>query len=277
MAFPPTVPDAYATTNANTDGVVAKYNAAGDQLWSRQFGTSDYDNDFAVSPDELGNVFIVGGSARTSHHHVFLTKYDSDGNQYWFRELVSARYVVADGIAADGLGNVYISGRSNAPIEVPRDYLGYDAFLAKYDANGNRVWIREFGTTNGDNASGVAVDGLGSVYVTGNTGGSLGGINVGGEDAFLAKFDVDGNQLWVHQFGTPADDSANYLAADGFGDLYIAGSTGGDLGGPNSGGGGRDVFLAKFTDPVPEPHSFLLFLAGIPCFRRLRERRFRDA
>jgi hypothetical protein len=59
--------------------------------------------------------------------------------------------------------------------------------------------------------------------------------------------------------------------------LYIAGRTQGDLGGPNSGGGGSDVFLAKFTEAVPEPNGFLLFLAGVPWFRRLRESRFRQA
>jgi hypothetical protein len=224
----------------------------------------------------LGNVFIVGdrqpGGARA-----LLTKYDSDGNQHWFRELVSTGSVWSGGIAADGLGNVYISGRSNAIIERPRDYLGYDAFLAKYDTNGNRVWISEFGTPRDDDTSGVAVDGLGSVYVVGHTRGSLGGVNLGDEDVFLAKFDVDGNQLWIHQFGTPGFDFASQIEADGFGNLFIAGSTAGDLGGPNSGGGGPDVFLAKFTDAVPEPNGFLLLLAGVPWFRRLRECRFRDA
>jgi hypothetical protein len=217
-------------------------------------------------------VFVVGESARTSHQHVFLTKYDSAGNQYWFRELISARYVWAGGIAADGLGNMYISGQSNAPIELPRVHQNYDAFLAKYDAAGNRVWIREFGTTDfTESVGGVALDGSGSVYLTGTTGGSLGGPNAGGNDAFLAKFDVNGNQLWIHQFGTAVGDSARFISADAFGNLYVAGSTAGDLGGPNAGSG--DVFLAKFNGNVPEP-STTLFLLMAPttaiAFRRVR-------
>jgi hypothetical protein len=167
------------------------------------------------------------------------------------------------GIAADGLGNVYISGSTNAPIEAPRSYVGYDAFLAKYDADGNRVWIREFGTVDGsDYANGVALDGLGNVYVVGSSGGDLGGPNAGGTDAFLAKFDASGSQYWIHQFGTTAGDSANFISADGLGNVYIAGSTAGELGGPYTNGGSH-IFLAKFGVGVPEPSAaFLLLIAA---------------
>jgi hypothetical protein len=248
------------------DGFVKKYDAAGNELWSRQFGSSDYDQSLRLSADPIGNVFAIRVSVGPGiNQRVFLTKFDSAGNEYWTRDLESARYVQRGGVAADGLGNVYISGSSNAPIAEPRVYPGYDAFVAKYDAAGNRVWINEFGTTGNESAGGVAVDGLGNVFVVGNTTGSLGGPNAGGNDTFLAKFDVDGNQLWIHQFGTTADDSyADYVSADGSGNVYIAALTRGDLGGPNAGGGGYDVFLAKFNVSVPEPSTgFLLCIAAV--------------
>ena len=46
-------------------------------------------------------------------------------------------------------------------------------------------WIRQFGTSSHDRAKGVSVDTGGNVYVTGHTGGSLGGPNAGPSDAFL--------------------------------------------------------------------------------------------
>ncbi len=68
-------------------------------------------------------------------------------------------------------------------------------------------WIRQFGTpgsgSNSDNVQGLSLDGLGSLYISGITRGSLGGPNAGGQDSFLGKFDVAGNQQWIRQFGTP--------------------------------------------------------------------------
>ncbi len=252
----------FNSASGTDDGRIIKFDAAGNQLWSRQFGSNDYDQNLEISADAIGNVFAIGTSNNNGiNQRVFVTKFDGDGNQYWTREIISARYVQRGGIVADGIGNVYISGSSNAPIAEPRIYPGYDAFVAKYDADGNRVWINEFGTESDEGRGGISVDGLGNVYVSGSTAGSLGGPNAGGRDAFLAKFDVNGNQGWIHQFGTTADDVyVDHISADGLGNVYIAGLTRGDLGGPNSGGSGYDVFLAKFSEAVPEPSTWLSLL-----------------
>jgi hypothetical protein len=260
--------------STNDDGLVEKFDAAGNQLWSRQFGTNEYDQSFRVSADRAGNVFTFGNSVVSgSKVRGILTKLDSEGNEYWSQLLESARVVRRGSVVTDGLGNVYISGSSNAPIVEPRVHAGYDAFLAKYDAQGNRIWINEFGTTQSEHAGGVAFDGLGNVYVAGVTGGDLGGQNAGEGDAFLAKFDAIGNQLWIHQFGTVArEESVDHVVADGFGNVYVAGSTWGDLAATYSGGGGSDVFIAKFSDSVPEPAGMLLLTAAaaISTFRRAR-------
>jgi hypothetical protein len=239
------------------DGLLRKFDAAGNLIWSRQFGSSDHEQELIVSADAAGNVFTYGqrvlADAPRYTPSATLTKFDADGNEYWTRTLESARYVLIGGVAADGLGNVYNTGRSNAPILKPRVHLGYDAFLAKYDAEGNRLWLQEFGTAEfADSARGVAFDGQGNVFVTGNMG-----------DPFLAKFDGDGNQAWLHQFGTPADDLASFVAADALGNVYVAGQTRGDFGSPNAGGGGYDVFLAKFNVNVPEPPAGRLLLIAV--------------
>ena len=63
-------------------------------------------------------------------------------------------------------------------------------------------WIQQFGTTRSDSAHSVAADGLGNVYVSGQTSGNLGGDNAGSSDAFLSKFDSSGGLLWSQQLGT---------------------------------------------------------------------------
>ena len=69
----------------------------------------------------------------------------------------------------------------------------YDSWVAKYDNNGNQIWIEQFGTPELDNAYEVSVSGS-DVFVTGVTEGSLGSTNAGSYDAWIASFSaVDGS------------------------------------------------------------------------------------
>lgn len=49
-------------------------------------------------------------------------------------------------------------------------------------------WKRQLGTYSYDHSWGVATDSLGNVYISGSTGGSLGGAFQGGTDAWVAKY-----------------------------------------------------------------------------------------
>src|SRR5262249_9634243 len=115
---------------------------------------------------------------------------------------------------------------------------GADAFLLKYDADGNIVWQRTYGTTTtqfgapaDEFGNGVAVspDGL-AVYMTGQ---------YGDGSAFLAKFDSAGALIWQLTYGTNGTFSDG-VAVGSDGSVYLAGG-GFDLG-PQG-----DVFVAKFT------------------------------
>jgi hypothetical protein len=110
-------------------------------------------------------------------------------------------------------------------------------------------WSRQFGTPLNDFSWGVSADGLGNVYISGDTDGNLGGPTAGGSDAFVSKYDSAGNLLWSRQLGTGRDDHSEGVSADGMGNVYISGWTYGSLGGPNAGGDGisPDAFVAKYN------------------------------
>src|SRR5256712_13715593 len=81
----------------------------------------------------------------------------------------------------------------------------------------------------------MALDASGA-YVAGRTGAASGYEPDPSDDAFVRKYDASGNLLWAHQFGSSADDWANWIAVDASG-AYVAGVTvGGTLPGPTSGG-----------------------------------------
>ena len=60
---------------------------------------------------------------------------------------------------------------------------------------------------------------------------------------FICKYDTGGTWQWTRQFGSSSNDHARSVAIDASGNIYIAGNTYGELGGPSQ--FGDDAFLAK--------------------------------
>ncbi len=77
----------------------------------------------------------------------------------------------------------------------------------------------------------------------------------------------------TQQLGAVSDDRSRGVSADGQGNVFISGTTDGDLGGPSA--GGSDAFVVKIND-VPEPGGAVLLLLGlvslIGCNRRRSKR-----
>ena len=69
----------------------------------------------------------------------------------------------ANGVALDSNGSPHVTGYSPGPTS------GNDFATIKYDANGNEVWVERYnGPFNGDDqATAIAVDPAGAVYVAG--------------------------------------------------------------------------------------------------------------
>jgi Beta-propeller repeat len=218
--------------------------------WARQIGTSESDGAGGVAVDAEGNVYVTGstygslGGPITGVENAFVTKFDPQGNLLWARQLGDDT-TQGRAIAADQLGNVYISGWTNVNLAGPPSPLDDpDALLAKYDSAGNLLWTGQFTKSSEEYSNGVSADRLGNVFITGYTFGDLDGPNAGERDAFVTKYDANGNRIWTKQLGTDGSDYGYSVSADGLGNVYLSGSTEGDLGGPNS--GGTDAFLSKF-------------------------------
>lgn len=213
-----------------SDAFLIKYDAAGNLQWTEQFGTEESELAWGVSADGLGNVFVVGdtygafAAEYLGYRDVFLRKYDSDGVHAWTRQIGTIGRDHGHSVAADGHGNVYIAGRAGHNFDGSTDFQS-KAFLSKLDTDGDLLWTRLLDSANSEESYDVSTDGLGNVFVAGETWGDLDGPNAGRSDLFVAKYSSEGDLAWTRQFGTQYDDSTRGVSADGTGGVYLSGYT----------------------------------------------------
>ncbi|MDQ3955548.1 MAG: hypothetical protein M3285_08370 [Actinomycetota bacterium] len=226
-----------------SDAFVRKYDTNGDVVWTRQFGSASHDSALAVAATPAG-IYVAG----LTSDDAFVRKYDTNGDVVWTRQFGSASHDSAKAVAATPAG-IYVAGRTDGALPGQSSAGNSDAFVRKYGADGNLVWTRQFGSASPDLALAVA-DAPAGIYVAGETLGALPGQSSAGyDDAFVRKYDTDGNVAWTRQFGgTPqsgvSQDSAKAVAAAPAG-IYVAGYTSGVLSGQSS-GGSEDAFVRRY-------------------------------
>lgn len=220
-------------TGASKTGIAAgsedfttiKYDAAGVEQWiSRYNGPGNgYDEAFDIAVDDSGNVYVTGFSLGTGTGYDYATvKYNSAGVQQW-----ASRYNgtgnnedKAASLVIDYIGNVYVTGYSrNGSTTATQDYA-----TVKYNTYGVEQWaVRYEGPGNElDQASSIAVDNLGNVYVTGWS--TLSGTNW---DYATIKYNSSGVQQWVERYNGAGNgnDLAHSIVVNDSGNVYVTGES----------------------------------------------------
>src|SRR6266540_3949548 len=196
----------------------------------------------------------------------------------------------ATGIAVDGAGNAYVTGQTDSteasfPVLVGPDLTFNgglaDAFVAKVNAAGTGlVYAGYIGGSDSDLGFGIAVDGTGNAYVTGQTVSTEASFPVsvgpdltynGANDAFVAKVNAAGTALvYAGYIGGSDDDFGHSIAVDGAGNAYVAGETlsteatfpvgvGPDL----TFNGATDAFVAKVGELPASIPALTAFVGGL--------------
>ncbi|HKQ11142.1 MAG TPA: hypothetical protein VJS85_08140, partial [Rhizomicrobium sp.] len=198
-----------------------------------QQATSGITNAQGTVVDASGNIYVIGNATgnfgnqlNQGTQDVYLTKYDSAGNVVFQNLLGSAGSASGYGLALDPSGGVVVTGSSTAALTTTSIANGNnDAFVARYDANGNQTWIKQIQTLANNQSNAVSVDASGNVYIGGTVSGGVigaGQVSLGQGDAFLAKYDSKGKLLAETQFGTSGSDSVAATATAADGSLYVA-------------------------------------------------------
>jgi hypothetical protein len=233
------------------DGFVRRYDPAGREVWTRQFGSPERDLPKGVALDDAGNVYVVGqtfgslpGQTSAGGWDGFIRRYTPSGDEVWTRQFGGGGGESAASVRIDHAGNAYVVGGTRAALPGQTNIGDYDAFITKFDANGNSLWVKQFGTKVEDYALSVVLDPHNdNPVIAGETSGLLAGAaSAGGLDGFVRQYDPAGNVVWTRQFGSSMDDFAVGTTVGPAGDVYVVGTTFGTLPGQTS-KGATDAFI----------------------------------
>lgn len=249
--------------------------------WVKQMGGLNSDEGHSVTVDVSGNVYTTGYFQGTADFDpgpgtynltsvgftdIFICKQDSTGNLLWAKQIGGTNSNEGYSIAIDSSGNVYTTGFFYGTADFDPGpgifYLtstgSYDIFICKLDSNGDFVWAKHMGGSFGDNrGNSIVIDNSGNVYTTGHFQGTADfdpgtGIynlnSAGSYDIFICKLDSNGNFIWAKKIGGSVSDMAESIALDGSGNIYTAGTFGGNV------------------DFDPGPATFYISNLGAPSF-----------
>jgi hypothetical protein len=239
------------------DAFVTKLNRSGTALvYSTFLGDTHYDEGNAIAVDARGRAVVAGRTVSPDfpavgglEPHVvsgaFVARLDPTGAALSYATVFggtsSANHGdIAFAVAVDPAGAAYVTGVTNStdlnlthPLQGTLGG-GSDAFVTKIDAAGTAVvYCTYLGGGADEIGRGIAADGDGNAYVTGQTTSRdfptalpLQAADAGGADAFVTKLAPDGGALVFSTYlGGTGDDAGAAVAVDRSRDVWLTGQT----------------------------------------------------
>lgn len=189
------------TIKGTQDVALIKYDSAGNVVYTRTLGAADTATGYALSVADDGRVAIAGSvTGSLSTVTTTTSTYTVDGKTY-----------TSTSTKED-------SGTSGAKATVA------DSFVTVFDAGGQEMWTKRYGSIDEDTALAVSFGDNGTVHVAGKTRGVMqgGGGSAGGWDAYVRSFDATGKATATIQYGGAGTDQASAIKVDG-NTMYVAG------------------------------------------------------
>ncbi len=238
--------------------IVAKYTSSGSLLWANS-SDDGLSSPLDMAVDANGNLYVVGifstdsirfGSYILTNQYpdttypivnscYYLIKYSPNGEVLWAKSGDNVSYITYDvnylRITCDKDNNVYMCGSFNDQVlhidnlSVSKNDSTDDMFIAKFNSDGDALWVKHFGGTGREGANGICINKDNKIYLTGfydSPSFTLGNTTIYNTTnyvtPYIAKFDTTGNPIWAR---TAQGFAKSYdLIPDSVGNVYIAGT-----------------------------------------------------
>ncbi len=211
-----------SNATSNNDLLILKYNGTGVEQFAKIIGgnSNTDDNGSASVIDGTGNIYTVGALVNTSSMKDGALIEHNSGGPLQFNNAYNGEGEFTDKAIAMCVsgGSLYSTGYTYA-YNQDRNFC-----TIKYDAAGNKVWVKTLNGPNSDTdePTSIAADGSGNIYVVGRS------KNANNDyDMFVIKYNANGDTIWTRNYdgGVNGDDVANDIAVDGNGNVYVTGVT----------------------------------------------------
>lgn len=145
------------------DFYLIKANMNGDTIWTKHYGTSEWD--FANSMDTCadGGFILAGKTYDTGNAYsdILIVKTDADGNEQWQKKLGGMKDDMANSIITQNDGYIICGTTQSNGAGLK------DIYVSKIDLFGNLIWERTFGDVLDDEGADVFESSDGIIVVSG--------------------------------------------------------------------------------------------------------------
>jgi len=258
--------------SGNWDVVVVKYNSIGDVLWAKKGSSSKQDRGNGVVVDNLGNYIVVGyfGGAATDtvnfsgykltgygDRDIFVAKYNTNGQLLWVKAAGSSSSGEEGwGVTVDNDNNIYITGMYQGAANFGNlqttGMAGKDVFVSKLSPNGDFLWVKTllspkdvivYDIDIATNKNEIAIAGYFTDTVVVN---NVMYFSNGSDDAFVARYSLEGNLNSFYNFGGALADRASGITSAGSNNFWVVGNFYGSItvnGSTYNSSGDRDAYI----------------------------------
>jgi PKD repeat protein len=262
------------TSLGGNDAFIAKYNNSGQLQWITHGGGPQDDRSFNIDLDSAGNIFVTGDFEgqftfgqftlqSNGDKDMFVCKLNNSGTISWLKQGGGPGKDIGRAIAVNRTNEIVVLGYFSDYSSFGNLTLGSnglnDIFIAKYNQNGDIIWVSKAGGDGGDDPRGLFIDNDNSIWTSGYfsstlimQGTSQTLTSMGPRDAYVAKTDENGNYQMAFRAGGNGNETAEKVILDDQNNIYISGyftetSFFGSI--TLAAAGGLDSFIAKY-DPL---------------------------
>lgn len=252
-----------SSNEGNYDFWTIKLNESGLILWEKNFGFLGSDQAYAIK-STADNGFLLGGSLDVSasggqgnskSQHAggdfWLIKIDENGNKIWSRFYGGLFTDALYDIEETDNGNFILVGSSDSSdTDISNNIGSYDFWVVKVDENGTKLWEKNYGGTQPDEAFSIVKTNDNNFLIAGNSRSTDVNLsqNSGSSDIWLIKINTEGVLLWEKTYGGSNFEIANKIIKSKQEGFYMVGSSRSADFEVTKNEGNKDVWIIKVDE-----------------------------